>query len=85
MVRLVVGGGGGVPSRWDAAAGTALARYRVDAGSVRYCGAVQAEGEARPGNRTPPAGVVVVSLAITSRCEATRAARQRSVRACREC
>jgi hypothetical protein len=84
VVRLVVGGGGGVPSRWDAAAGTALAHHCLNAGGMRHCGATQAEGEPRPGNRTPPVGAVAVSLAIASCCEVTRAARRRSVHACRE-
>jgi hypothetical protein len=66
--------------------GAALARYRVDAGGMRHCGAVQAEGEPWPGNRTPPplVGAVVVSLAIVLRCEVTRAAHRRSVCAFRE-
>jgi hypothetical protein len=45
VLRLMVGGGSGVPSRWDAAAGMALARYRVDVGGVRHCGAAQAVGD----------------------------------------
>jgi hypothetical protein len=42
MARLVVGGGGGVPNRWDAVAETALARHRVDARDVRHGGTAQA-------------------------------------------
>jgi hypothetical protein len=67
------------------AAGTALARHRVNAGGMHHCGVAQAEGGPRPGNRAPPVGAVAVSLAITSRYEATRAARRCSVHACREC
>jgi hypothetical protein len=55
VVRLVVGGGGEVPSRRYVAARTALARRHIGAGGrgVRHRGASQAEGEPRPGNRTP--------------------------------
>jgi hypothetical protein len=70
------------------AAGTALARRHIGASGrgVRHCGTTQAVREPRPRNRTPPppVGVVAVSLAIASCCEATRAARRRSICACRE-
>jgi hypothetical protein len=68
------------------AARMTLARHHVGVGGcgVRRCGAAQAEGEPRPGNRTPPVGAVAVSPVIVSRCEAMRAARHHSVRAYRE-
>jgi hypothetical protein len=55
MVRLVAGGGGEVPNRWNAAAGAALARRHVgaDGRGVHHCGAAQAEGEPRHGNHMP--------------------------------
>jgi hypothetical protein len=75
VVRLVVGGGGEVPSRRDAAAGTALACCHINAGRRGVChrGATQTEGEPRPGNRTPPIGAVAVLTVIA--CVAKRRAR----------
>jgi hypothetical protein len=74
VVRLVVGGGGEVPSRRGVAAGTALARCHIGVGgrSVRHRGAVQAEGESRPGNRTSPhwSGCRLVSDRVALRGEA---------------
>jgi hypothetical protein len=84
--RFIVDGGAEVPDRRDMAARTTYARRCVDAGGgdVRRRGAAQAEGEPRSRNRAFPVGAAAVSPVIASRCEATRAARRRSVRACRE-
>jgi hypothetical protein len=41
-------------------------------------------GKRGPETERSPVGAVVVSPVVASRCEATRAARRRSVRACRE-
>jgi hypothetical protein len=41
-------------------------------------------GKRGPETERSPVGAAAVSLVVVSRCEATRAARRRSVRACRE-
>jgi hypothetical protein len=41
-------------------------------------------GKRGPETERSPVGVAVVSLVVASRCDAMRAARRRSVRACRE-
>jgi hypothetical protein len=86
VVRHVVGGGGEVPSHWDAAAGTALVRRHVDASGrgVRHCGSAQDEWDPRPEKRTPrQSGCCHASDRVALRGDA-HAARRRSVHACRE-
>jgi hypothetical protein len=56
----------------------------VGGGDECCCSTVQAEGGRGPETERSPAVAAVVSPVSASRCEAARAARRRSVRACSE-
>jgi hypothetical protein len=79
--RLVIGGGAGIPDGRDMAARANPAHHLVGVGGgdVRRRGAAQTDGEAWPRDRALPVGAAAVSPVVASRCEATRAARRRSV------
>jgi hypothetical protein len=86
VVGLVVGGGGKVPGRRDVAARTAPRAATSVLADEAYAIAALRMPRGNCGSRTArsPTGAVAISPVVTSRCEATRAARRCSIRACRE-
>jgi hypothetical protein len=67
-------------------AGKILVRRHVGAGGRGVChrGVAHPMGNHGSGIAFSPVGAVAVSLMVVSCCEVTRAARRRSIRACRE-
>jgi hypothetical protein len=86
VVGLVVGGGDEVPNRQEVVAGKVLVRRHVSASGRAYAVAVLRIpwGNRGSGATRSSMGVVAVSPVGASRCEATRAARRRSICAWRE-
>jgi hypothetical protein len=67
-----------------ARANPACRRDGVGGGDIRHRSAAQTDGKRGHETEHSPAGAAVVSSVSASRCEATRAACRRFVRACRE-
>jgi hypothetical protein len=84
--RIRVGGGDEVPGRRKVVAKKVLVRRHIGAGGrgIRHRSVAHAVGDCGSGTACSPVGAAVVASVGASRCEVTRAARHRSILACRE-